>query len=390
MNLPRIQEELRKQRLDGWLFFDHHQRDALAYRILGFSPARHVTRRWYYLIPAHGEPRGLVHRIEPGMLDALPGDKTTYASWREQVDGLQVLLRGMRRVAMQYSPFCEIPYVSMVDAGTVELVKRAGVEVVTSAELVQYFEASLDAEGLRTHLQAGQTVDRIRDEAFRFIAGALNDGVATDEYAVQRFIRRRFAEEGLVTDSGPIVGVNANAGNPHYEPLAQGSSPVRPGDFVLLDMWAKMNTPEAVYYDITWTGYCGQNVPERIQNVFETVRDARDAAANLVVRAFENKQPLRGFEVDDAARRLIEAKGFGRNFIHRTGHSIGREVHGNGANMDNLEIHDQRKLIPWTCFSIEPGIYLEDFGVRSELNIFIDSERARVTGESQSELVRIV
>ncbi|MCU1263459.1 MAG: peptidase [Bryobacterales bacterium] len=390
MNLEHIQEELTKQRLDGWLFFDHHHRDALAYNVLGLSPTLHVSRRWYYLIPAHGTPRGLVHRIEPGVLDSLPGEKGAYSSWREQVDGLQVLLRGMRRVAMQYSPFCEIPYVSMVDAGTVELVKRTGVEVVSSAELVQYFEARLDAEGLESHLEAGRRVDRVREDAFRMIAAALRENRSIDEYSVQQFILRRFAQEGMVTDNPPIVGVNRNAGNPHYAPAACGSSPVAKGDFVLIDMWAKLNTPHSVYYDITWTGYCGEVAPDPFQKVFEVVRDARDAAIHRVQSAFDAKQLVRGFEVDDAARRHIEAKGFGRNFIHRTGHSIGHEVHGNGANMDNLEVHDERKLISWTCFSIEPGIYLDDFGVRSEVNMFLDDNKARVTGEVQRNLLRVV
>lgn len=222
------------------------------------------------------------------------------------------------------------------------------------------------------------------------IGDTLRAGGAIDEYTVQQFVMRRFTEESLYAEHGPIVGVNRNAGDPHYGPPAQGSAPMRPGDFVLLDMWAKLDLPDAVYYDITWTGYCGETPPERIQQVFEVVRDARDAAISKVQNAFDAKQLIRGFEVDDAARRHIEAKGFGKNFVHRTGHSIGREVHGNGANMDNLEVHDERKLISWTCFSIEPGVYLEDFGVRSEINMFLDEEKARVTGEVQRELVRIV
>jgi Xaa-Pro dipeptidase len=390
MNIDRIQEELRKQKLDGWLLFDHHERDPLAYRVLGFKPGRHVTRRWYYLIPAHGEPRGLVHRIESGMLDTVPGDKSTYASWTEQVDGLEKLLQGTRRVAMQYSPFCEIPYVSLVDAGTVELVRRAGAEVVTSAELIQIFEAQLDAAGLESHLEAGRIVDRIRADAFRMIGERLRNGAPIDEYFVQQFVRGKFAKEGLVTDSGPIVGVNRNAGNPHYEPTIENHLPIREGDLVLLDMWAKLDRPDSVFYDITWTGFCGTQVPERIQSVFEVVTGARDQAIDCAVKAFEAGRTIRGFEVDDAARNHIKSHGFGDRFVHRTGHSIGHEVHGNGANMDNLEVHDERKLIPWTCFSIEPGVYLDDFGIRSEVNIFIDSDRARVTGEIQRELVRIV
>jgi Xaa-Pro aminopeptidase len=390
MNLLKIQEELQKQQLDGWLLFDHHERDPLAYRILGFSPSRHVTRRWYYLIPATGEPRALVHRIESTILDSVPCEKRTYSSWAQQVAGVEKLLLGMKRVAMQYSPFCEIPYISLVDAGTVELVRRTGVEVVTSAELVQIFEAQLNAEGMETHLEAGRRVDRVRQEAFSLIAERLRNGLQIDEFFVKQFVRGRFLQEGLLTDSGPIVGVNGNAGDPHYEPTIEKFSPIGQGDVVLLDMWAKLDAPGSVYYDITWTGFTGAEVPDRIQNVFEVVRDSRDKAVDFVKEAFLQHRVIRGFEVDDATRNHIVSKGFGDHFVHRTGHSIGREVHGNGANMDNLEIHDERKLIPWTCFSVEPGIYFDDFGIRSEINIFIDADSARVTGEMQRELVRIV
>ena len=390
MNLARIQEELRKQKLDGWLLFDHHERDPLAYRILGFTPARHVTRRWYYLIPADGEPLALVHRIESTMLNSLPGDKSTYSSWSQQVEGLEKLLHGKSRIAMQYSPFCQIPYISLVDAGTVELVRRTGVDVVTSAELIQIFEAQLNAAGLESHLEAGRRVDRVRAEAFQLIAERLRSGLQIDEFLVKQFVRGRFSEEGLLTDSGPIVGVNRNAGDPHYEPTIERFSPIGKGDVVLLDMWAKLNTADAVYYDITWTGYTGSEIPTRVQEVFEIVRDARDKAIERVQHAFSAGQTIRGFEVDDATRDHIKSKGYGDYFVHRTGHSIGREVHGNGANMDNLEVHDERKLIPWTCFSVEPGIYLDDFGIRSEINVFIDDKTPHVTGAIQRELIQIV
>ena len=387
MNIAEIQGQLKDQKLDGWLFFDHHQRDPLAYRVLGFSPVRHVTRRWYYFIPAQGEPMGLVHRIESGMLDALPGERIAYSSWTEQVDGIGRLLRGARRVAMQYSPQCAIPYVSMVDAGTVELVRGQGVEVASSAELIQYFEARWTAEALESHLEAGRRVDRVRREAFENIGASLRGGGSIQEYAVKRFVLERFREAGLITDHGPIAGVNANAANPHYEPTEEISKEIRTGDLVLLDMWAKLDRPGAVYYDITWTGYCGARPPSAIQNVFQIVRDARDKAIERVKNAAASGETLRGFEVDDAARHYINSQGFGQYFPHRTGHSIGQDVHGNGANMDNLETHDERKIVPWTCFSIEPGIYLKDFGVRSEVNMFVGEKDARVTGEIQRELV---
>jgi Xaa-Pro dipeptidase len=388
MNIHEIQDALRAEKLDGWLFFDHHQRDPLAYRVLNFTPASHVTRRWYYLIPTEGEPIGLVHRIESGMLDQLPGEKIAYSSWQEQVAGIARLVDGKQRLAMQYSPQCAIPYVSMVDAGTLELVRGTGVEVVTSAELIQHFEARWSEQALQSHLEAGRRVDRVRREAFAFIGNAIRNGGAVEEFVMKQYVRKRFLQEGLFTDHGPIVGVNANASNPHYEPTETISQPIQQGDLVLLDMWAKLDEPGAVYYDITWTGFCG-TPPSKIQKVFEIVRGARDQAVERVKQAVSAGREIRGFEVDDAARESIRSRGYGEYFTHRTGHSIGQEVHGNGANMDNLETHDERRIVPWTCFSVEPGIYLPDFGIRSEVNVFVGEEEARVTGEIQTELVRI-
>jgi len=389
VNVGEIQEALGREKLDGWLFFDHHRRDPLAYRVLGFEPASHITRRWYYFIPAKGEPRGMVHRIESGMLDALPGEKIRYSSWTEQVDGLRKILGGARRVAMQYSPQCAIPYVAMVDAGTVELVRGLGVEVATSAELIQYFEARWTKAALESHLEAGRRVDRVRGEAFAMIGERTRNGAAVEELEVKRFILDGFAKQGLVRADGPIVGVNGNAANPHYEPQEGVTKPIRRGDFVLLDMWAKLDQPGSVYYDITWTGFCGTEPREEIRKVFAIVREARDRAVVRVEQAMRAGEALRGFEVDDVAREYIASQGYGPNFVHRTGHSIGQDVHGNGANMDNLETHDERRIVPWTCFSVEPGIYLQDFGVRLEVNVFVEEHDARVTGEIQKELVLI-
>jgi Xaa-Pro aminopeptidase len=387
MQLEAIQREIRNQKLDGWLFFDHHLRDPLAYRVLGFTPRATPTRRWYYLIPAEGEPMGLAHRVEPGMLATLPGRKIPYSSWSEQVAGLRTLLAGRRRVAMQYSPQCAIPYVSMVDGGTLELVRGAGVEVVTSAELIQSFEARWTPEALESHLEAGRRVDRIRAEAFALIRERTRNRAPLEEVEVQRFVLEAFAKAGLVTDHGPIVGANANASNPHYEPSAEVTSPIAAGDFVLLDMWAKLASPGATYYDITWTGFCGEFPSEAMRTVFAVVTGARDAAIRRVQAAVAAGAPLCGYEVDDAARSFIESRGFGPWFTHRTGHSIGQEVHGSGANMDNFENHDERRVAPWTCFSIEPGVYLPEFGVRSEIDMFVGDGEALVTGEIQRELL---
>jgi Xaa-Pro aminopeptidase len=389
VNVAEIQEALRSEGLDGWLFFDHHQRDPLAYRVLGFSPASHVTRRWYYFIPTDGEPLGLAHRVEPKVLDSVPGEKIPYSSWTEQVDGLRRILGKARRVAMQYSPLCAIPYVAMVDAGTVDLVRTLGVEVLSSAELVQHFEARWNQAALDSHLEAGRRVDRVRAAAFQMIGERTRNGGSVEELAVKQFVLDGFAAEKLFTDHGPIVGVNANASNPHYEPMEGATKPIRAGDFVLIDMWAKLDQPGAVYYDITWTGYCGADPSAEMRKVFGIVRDARNRAVERVQKAVRAGETVRGFEVDDAARGYIADQGYGEYFTHRTGHSIGQDVHGNGANMDNLETHDERRIVPWTCFSIEPGIYLKDFGVRSEVNVFVGDKDARVTGEAQQEIVII-
>jgi Xaa-Pro aminopeptidase len=389
MNLESVQRELQRAGLDGWLFFDHHLRDPLAYRVLELKTTGHVTRRWYYFIPARGEPRGLVHRVEPGVLHALPGKKTVYARWQEQETGLRDILSDAHKVAMQYSPRCDVPYVANVDAGTIELVRSLGIEVVSSAELIQIFEARWTPAMLDMHLEAGWRVDQIRAEAFDFVRRETHAGNGIDEFAVQQFVMRRFSEAGLVTDFPPIAGVNANASDPHYAPAPTGSAPVRHGDLLLLDLWAKLDDSDAVYYDITWMAYCGDDPPERMCEVFNVVIGARDEGIRTVQQAVAAGQTLRGFEVDDAVRGYIEARGFAEFFGHRTGHSIGREVHGVGANMDNFETHDERPIIPGTCFSIEPGIYLPDFGVRSEVNVFVEEGGARVTGEIQTKLVQL-
>jgi Xaa-Pro dipeptidase len=389
MRLEEIQNALQASKVDGWLFFDHHRRDPLAYRILEIAGNRIPTRRWYYLIPATGQPRKLVHRIENDVLEELPGDHEEYSSWEDQQRKLAAVLGSMRRVAMQYSRNCSIPYISLVDAGTVELVRSCGVEVISSADLVQLFEARWTSEQLEMHLEAGRRVDRIRAEAFSFLQDRVRAGIAVTEYEVQQFIRERFSGSELTADHGPIVAVNQNASNPHYEPSRARTAHIQRGDVVLIDMWAKLAAPAAVYYDITWTGFCGNQIPERVQKVFAIVRDARRRSCEFVTRQISSRTELFGYQVDDVCRGFIEDHGYGQFFFHRTGHSIGVEVHGTGANMDNLESHDERRIIPRTCFSIEPGIYLPEFGIRSEVNVYVGDGFALITGEQQDELVQI-
>lgn len=389
MNLDEIQSALQQEGLEGWLFFDHHGRDPLAYRVLGLDASMHCTRRWYYFIPATGEPRGLLHRIEPHSLEGLPGKLSFYSRWTEQADGIRNLLGGARRITMQYSVNCAIPYVSMVDAGTIELIRSLGTEVISSANLIQLFEARWTDAQFDLHLEAGRRMDLHRRAAFERIGQELRANRRISEWDVRGLLLDAFAATGLITDHGPIVAVNSNASDPHYEPAQQVHREIRKGDLVLIDMWAKLDQPGGVYYDITWTGFCGPSPRPEIVRVFEIVRGARDRAIACVQAAIAAKSPLRGFQVDDAARGWIAGNGFGDYFVHRTGHSIGAEVHGTGANMDNFETHDDRRVIPRTCFSIEPGVYLPDFGIRSEVNVFVTEHQAIVTGEIQRELVPI-
>lgn len=386
MNLSAIQAALREQKIDAWLFYDHHHRDAIAYRVLGIPEHLMVTRRWYYVVPAEGEPRKLVHRIEAGHLDSLPGTKREYSGWQELFENLKSMLAPYRNVAMQYSPNNIVFTVSLVDAGTVELIRSFDKNIVSSADLVSRFEATLLDEQIETHFAAGKKVDAITAAAFQEIGRRVRNG-GTNEFDIQKFFAESFQREDLVTDDLPIVAVNANASNPHYGPSAEHHSPIREGDLVLLDVWAKQNKPGAVYYDITWMGFIGKAPSPKQLEVFEVVKQARDAGVEKVKSAIAAGQKIAGWEVDKATRDVIETAGFGRYFIHRTGHSIATEVHGNGANMDNLEIHDERQILPNTCFSVEPGIYLPEFGVRSEVNVLVRKGAAEVTGKVQRELV---
>jgi Xaa-Pro dipeptidase len=384
MNLDAIQAALREQRLDGWLFYDHHHRDPIAYRILGLSDSLHVSRRWYYLIPAQGEPRKLTHRVESGKLASLPGRGHLYSSWQELENGLRTMLEPFRTLAMQYSPRNAIMYVSMVDAGTIEVLREIGKTIVSSADLVSRFEAVLTAEQIASHYQAQKAIDEIVREVWKYIAGG-----SRSEYQVMVWLREAMRRAGIADGYGPNVSVNENSSDSHYEPTAASSRQIKQGDFLLIDIWGRMDRPESCFYDITWTGVVGREPTDRERQIFSLVADARDAAIRTVQDAFTAGRPIAGWEADDAARAVIRAAGFGDYFTHRTGHSISYETHGNGANLDNLETHDERLILPHTCFSVEPGIYLPEFGVRSEVNMLTEPGRATVTGPIQTELVRI-
>jgi Xaa-Pro dipeptidase len=393
MQIEAIQAALREQAIDAWLFYDHHHRDPIAYRILGLPENAHITRRWYYVIPAEGEPRKLVHRIESGRLDSLPGSKGVYSSWQELETGLDAMLRPYTTLAMQYSPRNAIMYVSMVDAGTIEVLREFGKNIVGSADLVSRFEAVLTTEQIASHYEAQIAIDQILAEGFREIGRrvrrASGGAGRVTEYDIVQWLSEAMRRADLVWENGPNVSVNENSSDSHYEPTSENSKEIRSGDFVLIDIWGRKNRPETVFYDITWTGVVGREPSGEEKNVFEIVKNARDASVKVVKDAFYAREPIAGWQADDASRAVIEGEGYGKYFTHRTGHNIGNMIHGSGAHLDNLETHDERLILPNTCFSVEPGIYLEKFGIRSELNMITTEERASATGRVQQELVRI-
>jgi Xaa-Pro dipeptidase len=389
MDLQAIQQALVEADLDGWLFYDFRGSDPIGRAVLGLAGGAIQTRRWFYLVPARGEPRKLCHRIEAGALDGLPGERALYLSWRELEAGLAEMLKGERRVAMQYSPGNAVPTISRVDAGTIEQVRAVGVEIVSSGDLVQRFEACWTDEQLASHVRSADTLRSLIDEVFELVAVRLGGRTPITEWDVKTFMLARMREQGVFTDHGPIVAVNAHAGDPHYEPFEGTAAPIKPGDFLLVDVWGREEGPDGVCADITWTGVLADEPAPRHREIFEIVRDARDAGIDRVRAAFAAGRELRGFEVDDVVRAVIADAGHGDRFVHRTGHSIGREGHGNGTNIDDLETRDERRILPRTCFSIEPGIYLPDFGVRSEVDVWVGPEGEVVVtgGEPQRDLI---
>jgi Xaa-Pro aminopeptidase len=386
-DIPAVQKTLAIDGVDGWLLYDFHGSNPIAVKLAGLT-GRHTTRRWYYFIPASGTPQKVVHAIEPFVLDALPGAKNTYAGRQELEQGVAEVLRGSKVIAMEFSPECSIPYLSRVDGGTVDFIRRIGMRIVSSGDLVQRFEAAWDAAQIATHRAASEKLYAIKDRAFEYAGAKLSAGEALTEVEVQDQMVRWFREAGLVTDAPPIVAAQENAGNPHYEPSRERPRAIRPNELVLLDLWGKLEQPGAVYADITWTGFAGTPPPD-IARAFEVIVQGRDAAIEKVKSGVAAGKTVHGWEVDRAAREVIAGAGFGDQFIHRTGHSLGEDVHGNGVHMDDYETHDDRMLCPGTGFTIEPGIYTPAFGVRTEINMVVGQTSADVTGACQTELVRI-
>jgi Xaa-Pro dipeptidase len=388
LSIPAVQGALREEGLDGWLLYDFHGSNPIARRLAGLdNGGKMTTRRWYYLIPATGEPRKLMHAIEPYNLDHMPGAKTIYSRRETLASGLKTVLGGMKRIAMEYSPGNAIPYISRVDAGTVEAVRALGADIVSSGDLVQRFEAVWSADALRSHRTASAALYRIKDRAFALVRDARRAGRTISEIDVQRAMTGWFTEEGLISDAPPVVAAQENAGNPHYMPSGDEPRAIGDGEVLLLDLWGKLTEPGAVFADITWVGFTAASVPDKYVKAFTAARDGRDAAIALVKARVAAGSEIRGFEVDRACRDVLERAGYGNEFIHRTGHSLGTEVHGNGVHMDDFETHDERRLIPGTGFTIEPGVYTREFGVRTEINMYVGDRAAEVTGPLQTEFV---
>ena len=391
LDVAAIQQALQREQLDGWLLYDFHGSNPIAARLAGLTSGTNMTtRRWFYLIPASGAPRGLVHAIERHNLDTLPGDKHVYAGRQQLESGLDTLLSGAKRVAMEYSPANAIPYLSRIDAGTAEAIRARGVEIVSSGDLVQEFEAAWTPAQLESHRRASEALYRIKDRAFELASSLLKKGTPATEYELQQHMVTWFGEEGLVSDSAPVVAVRGNAGNPHYLPSAEHSSPLRRDEVLLLDLWGKRSEPGAVFADITWVGFSGSRVPDEQAQVFAAAARARDAAAALVEHAAAAGRELRGWEVDRAARTVLQDAGYGAHILHRTGHSLGETVHGNGVHLDDYETHDDRRILPGTGFTIEPGLYFDTFGVRTEINMFRGERNAEVTGPRQAAIVPLL
>lgn len=393
MDLSAIQSALQAAGVDGWLFYDFHNRDQIAARILSMDTHRFASRRWFYYIPAQGEAQKLVHRIEPWRCDHLPGAKRIYLPWQELHHLLKTMLGPAKKIAMQYSPLNAVPPVSIVDAGTVELIRSFGVEVVSSADLVGRFESHLSIADWESHQKAGRLMQMVKDEAFKEISRRIKDGDAPREVEIQRFMQDLMKRNNLIAEDGPVVAVNEHAADPHFEPTESNSFKMKKGDLVLLDLWAKQNVAGSIYYDITWMGYIAESVPDEHESIFQIIRRGRDAALQCVQEHFRTRQALHGWEVDEVCRKVIVEAGYGDYFTHRTGHNIGEQVHGNGVNIDNLETKDERLILAGTCFSVEPGIYLldEKRGYRTEIDVFVTEEgKVDVTGAIQEKIVPIL
>ncbi|HEY3244310.1 MAG TPA: M24 family metallopeptidase [Phycisphaerae bacterium] len=388
MHFAAAQQFMREQHIDGWLVYDFRGNNPVLAQLL--PGKRWTTRRAVLFIPVSGEPVLLFHGIDEEQFKGAAVRSERYLTWREFREWLARCVSGAPRVALEYVPGAILPVASIVDAGTVELIRSLGVEVVSSANLIQVTVACWSPTAREAHGRASAQVAKIKDDAFALIRERLASGRAVNEYEVQQFIVQQFAAAGLESSEPPIVSVNAHSGNPHFEVSAAAPATIQRGDWVLIDMWARAPGDEHVFSDITWVAYAGREVPPRHREVFAAVRAARDGVVRRVQQAWQARERMQGWQLDDVARNTIVAAGFEAYVRHRTGHSLspGPAVHGLGVNLDNLETHDTREVLPGIGFTVEPGIYLPEFGVRLEINMFVDPQRGpTITSCVQDEVV---
>ncbi len=379
--VERVQAALREMGLEGWLLFHFKEQNQIATSLLGLD---WTTRRSFVLVPAEGTPRALIHAIEGSSWRHWPWETESYSSWRELEEKLGKLVEGRRRLAMEVSPRSSVPYLDLVPSGALELVREAGVEPVSSGDLVSTFHAVWTPEQLRGHREAAAVVRDVAREAFERAAEAVRRGEPTTEGALAAWIRETLTARGLDQDPDCIVAIGPRAADAHYEPGEVGEV-IREGDVLLIDLWGK-SAPDAVWADQTWMGFLGSTVPDEVRTLWEAVRDARDAALRFLRERAAAGEPVRAFEVDDVSRGVIRERGYGEYFVHRTGHSIDTELHGSGPNLDNLETRDDRLLVPGVGFSVEPGIYIPDhMGIRSEVNVFWGPEGPEVTPDGYQD-----
>lgn len=390
IELIEIQKYLKENNIDGWLIFDFRGQNHIAVKFLDIQKDRILTRRWFYFIPQRGEPALLLHKIERDNFPNPPNKTQFYVSWQELKQKLGEILEQSKSIAMEYSPNCAIPYVSCVDGGTLELVRSLGIEVVSSANLVQYFQCRWTPEQLQSHIRAMENLETIKSKAFDLLGEKIKKRESINEFEIQKFILGRLENMNMETDEPPIVAVNANASNPHYAPSSDRFSPINKNDFVLIDLFGKEKTPNSVYADITWVGFVGDRIPDKIVKIFNIVAEARDAGLELLKESAASGEPVQGWQVDARVREIITQAGYGDYFVHRTGHSLDTNLHGNGVNLDSLETQDEREIIPGVGFTIEPGIYLDDFGVRSEIDVYYSEDGPKVYGPIQREIIAIL
>ncbi len=389
-NLNAIQKSLLELKIDGWLFYDFMGSDSIGRSILGISSKEKNNRGWYYYIPYQGAPSKLVHGIESKIFDHLPGKKEVYIDRREMIEKLHSLFKAGQKIALQYSPYNAIPTISKIDAGTFELLKSFKLNLISSGDLIQQFDACLSKIQLNTHINVSKELDEVLKKALQYIKHKVQKHQEITELSLQKFLKKQIKAHGLVTDMEPVVATGDNTANPHYSTGETNNSPIHVRRLVQLTFCAKEKKDDAVYSSISWVAYIGDEVPPEYQNNFKIVKNCRDKMMEFIDQSLKRKKKIRGWEVDDFTRKYVEKEGLIGNFLHRSGHSLGISCYAHAVNLDNLETKDDRQIIPGLCLSISPGVYFADYGMKTEINIHTDSKGVRLSTKSiQNEIYHI-